>query len=147
MPTAQYTTLNLCTLSGPPTGAFQHPPQISTDDEVPVIDLTPIDHDLEARKQLASKIRAEAENRMIISLRSHWTPEELIQRALNAAKDFFSQHDEDKEGVSHRRSEFKKKYHGAGTTQINDEESRGDTSLTIRSICCFLTTIVSQQNV
>ncbi|CEL06982.1 Putative Isopenicillin N synthase and related dioxygenases [Aspergillus calidoustus] len=122
---AGYTQLELRTLNGPEFRRVSTaPPRIPTEDEIPVIDLTPIDGDLATRKQLASKIRAAAEGTGFFYVKNHGIPEELIQRALGVAKSFFEQTAEDKEKVSHVRAKHNDGYHGVGTTQINNKESR-----------------------
>ncbi|KAL2817909.1 2OG-Fe(II) oxygenase superfamily protein [Aspergillus cavernicola] len=122
---AEYTQLELRTLNGPEYRRVSTaPPRIPTADEIPIIDLTPIDGDLDARKQIASKIRAAAENTGFFYIKNHGIPEELIQRALHQAQSFFNQSAEEKEKVSHSKSKHNDGYHGVGTTQINNKESR-----------------------
>ncbi|KAL5341974.1 2OG-Fe(II) oxygenase superfamily protein [Aspergillus crustosus] len=121
----EYTQLELRTLNGPEYRRVSTaPPRIPTDDEIPVIDLSPINGSLEDRQQIATKIRAAAENTGFFYIKNHGIPEDLIERALNTAKDFFNQPIEGKEKVSHKRSEHNDGYHGVGTTQINNRESR-----------------------
>ncbi|KAL4782611.1 2OG-Fe(II) oxygenase superfamily protein [Aspergillus varians] len=121
----EYTQLELRTLNGPEYRRVSTaPPRIPTQDEIPVIDLSPINGDLEARKQVASKIRAAAENTGFFYIKNHGIPEALIQSALHQAQAFFNQTFEEKEKVSHSRSKHNDGYHGVGTTQINNKESR-----------------------
>ncbi|KAL4884892.1 Clavaminate synthase-like protein [Aspergillus karnatakaensis] len=122
---AQYTQLELRTPNGPVYRRVSTaPPRIPTEDEIPIIDLTPIDGSLQDRKQIASKIRAAAENTGFFYIKNHGIPEELIQRALRTAQDFFNQPLDEKEKVSHTKSKFNDGYHGVGTTQINNKESK-----------------------
>jgi isopenicillin N synthase-like dioxygenase len=69
-------------------------------------------------------------------VKNHGIPEELIQRALGVAKSFFEQTAEDKEKVSHVRAKHNDGYHGVGTTQINNKESRGMLVGTTPEIVC-----------
>lgn len=66
-------------------------PRLPTDDEIPVIDLTPIDDTLKERKTLASSIEAASENTGFFYIRNHGIPEELIQNSLSQVKTFFNQ--------------------------------------------------------
>ncbi|KAL4922048.1 hypothetical protein BDW62DRAFT_217877 [Aspergillus aurantiobrunneus] len=108
----EYTQLELRALNGP---EYQR--------EIPIIDLAPIDRGLEGRKQVAAKIRAAAANTGFFCIKNHGISE-LIQRALRQAQAFVSQTSEEKERVSHSRSENNDGYLRVGTTQINNEESR-----------------------
>jgi isopenicillin N synthase-like dioxygenase len=123
----EYTQIELLTLSGP---AFRRvstaPPRPPTDNEIPVIDLSSIDGDLEDRKIIASKIRTAAENTGFFYIKNHGIPEELIQRALSQAQAFFNQAEERKELASSKRSKLSDGWHGLGTTQINKTETLGE---------------------
>lgn len=124
--TPEYTRLELRTLTGPVYRRVSTaPPRIPTDDEIPVIDLGLIDGDLNARKQLASKVRAAAENTGFFYIKNHGIPEDLIQRALSQAKAFFNQSDEEKEKVSYLHSKHADGYHSVGSTQLNNKETKG----------------------
>ncbi|KAL3480955.1 2OG-Fe(II) oxygenase superfamily protein [Aspergillus californicus] len=120
-----YTSLELRTLNGPEYRRVSTaPPRLPTEDEIPVIDLTPIDGDFLARAQLAEKIKTAAESTGFFYIKNHGIPEELIQRALHQAQAFFGQTVDEKEKVSHAKAKKNDGYHGLGTTQINDKESR-----------------------
>ncbi|KAJ5861636.1 uncharacterized protein N7529_008946 [Penicillium soppii] len=120
----EYTHIELLTLSGPDFRRVSTaPPRPPTDNEIPVIDLSSIDGDLEARKIIASKIRTAAENTGFFYIENHGIPEELIQRALSQAQAFFAQSDEAKELASSKRSAVSEGWHGLGTTQINKTET------------------------
>ncbi|KAL4866127.1 hypothetical protein BDV12DRAFT_138480 [Aspergillus spectabilis] len=121
----EYTQLELRTLNGPEYRRVSTaPPRIPTEDEIPVIDLAPIDGGFEERKQIATKVRAAAENTGFFYIKNHGIPQELIDRALQTAQAFFNQPIEQKEQVSHSKSKHNDGYHGVGTTQINNKESR-----------------------
>jgi isopenicillin N synthase-like dioxygenase len=123
----EYTHIELLTLSGPDFRRVSTaPPRPPTDNEIPVIDLSSIDGDLEARKIIASKIRTAAENTGFFYIENHGIPEELIQRALSQAQAFFAQSDEAKELASSKRSAVSEGWHGLGTTQINKTETLGE---------------------
>lgn len=122
----QYTHVELLTLHGP---VFRRvstaPPRLPTENEIPIIDLSTIDDGLEARKAVATQVRAAAENTGFFYIKNHGIPEELIQRALAVAQTFFNQTDEQKQLVSHEKSGYADGYHGVGSTQINKTETRG----------------------
>lgn len=127
MATATYTTVQLLTPNG-----IQHrrvstaPPRPATADEIPLIDLQPINGDAAARKALAAKVRAAAESNGFFYVYNHGIPEELIQSALVHAKEFFAQPQTEKEKVSFHKSGAQScGYHGVGTTQINSKETKG----------------------
>jgi isopenicillin N synthase-like dioxygenase len=122
----EYTRIELLTLSGPEFRRVSTaPPRAPTDNEIPVIDLSSIDGDLEDRKAIASKIRTAAENTGFFYIKNHGIPEELIQRALSQAQAFFGQSDEKKELASSKKSKLSDGWHGLGTTQINKTETLG----------------------
>ncbi|KAL4953473.1 Clavaminate synthase-like protein [Aspergillus filifer] len=121
----EYTHVELRTLNGPEYRRVSTaPPRIPTDDEIPVIDLTPISGRLAERKQVAAKIRAAAETTGFFYIKNHGIPDELIERALHQAQAFFNQASQDKEKVSHSIFPKNDGYHGVGTTQINNRESK-----------------------
>ncbi|KAK9799919.1 hypothetical protein SCARD494_01712 [Seiridium cardinale] len=125
MSTMAYTTIELLTPQGPEfrqvSTAAPRPP---TADEMPLIDLSSIDGDLEARKALALKIKAAAENTGFFYIHNHGIPERLIQDALDQMKQFFSQPLSEKEKASFRVSGHSSGYHGLKSGQINKTESR-----------------------
>ncbi|KAL4942401.1 hypothetical protein BDV06DRAFT_164353 [Aspergillus oleicola] len=121
----EYTHVELRTLNGPEYRRVSTaPPRIPTEDEIPVIDLSPISGGLSDRKEVAAKIRVAAEGTGFFYIKNHGIPDELIQRALHEAEVFFGQNAEEKEKVSHSIFPKNDGYHGVGTTQINNKESR-----------------------
>ncbi|OQD89746.1 hypothetical protein PENANT_c002G03057 [Penicillium antarcticum] len=121
----EYTQIELLTLSGPEYRRVSTaPPRPPTEDEIPIIDLSSIDGDIEDRKGIASKIRSAAENTGFFYVKNHGIAEELIQNALSQAQTFFNQPDEKKELVSSKRSKLSDGWHGLGTTQVNKTETR-----------------------
>lgn len=94
-------------------------------DEMPIIDLSSLDGDATARKALATKIKAAAENTGFFYVCNHGIPEDLIQEALEQVKSFFNQAPEDKNRVAFDKAGKFCGYHGVGSTQINNKETRG----------------------
>jgi isopenicillin N synthase-like dioxygenase len=126
----EYTQIELLTLSGPEYRRVSTaPPRPPTEDEIPIIDLSSIDGDIEDRKAIASKIKSAAENTGFFYIKNHGIAEELIQSALSQAKTFFNQPDEKKELVSSKKSKLSDGWHGLGTTQVNKTETRGHSPL------------------
>ena len=122
----EYTQVELLTLSGPEFRRVSTaPPRPPTEDEIPIIDLASIDKGLEARKTIASKVRAAAESTGFFYIKNHGISEELIQNALSQAKAFFSQPIEKKQRASSKIQSNTDGWHGLGTTQINKSETRG----------------------
>ncbi|KAK6082630.1 2OG-Fe(II)oxygenase superfamily protein [Seiridium cupressi] len=125
MSTITYTTIELLTPQGPEfrqvSTAAPRPP---TADEMPLIDLSSIDGDLESRKALALKIKAAAENTGFFYIHNHGIPEQLIHGALEQMKQFFSQPLSEKEKASFRVAGHSSGYHGLKSGQINKTESR-----------------------
>ena len=124
--TQTYTTIELLTPSGPEfrrvSTAPARPPR---DDEIPLIDLTGLDGDLEARKRIAEHVRNAAENTGFFYVQNHGIDYELIEDALSQAKAFFAQSLEEKEVLSPEYIGFGVGYRGVSSSQINRTESRG----------------------
>ncbi|RAH68439.1 isopenicillin N synthase family dioxygenase [Aspergillus aculeatinus CBS 121060] len=121
----EYTHVELLTLNGPEYRRVSTaPPRLPTKDEIPVIDLNPIDGDAQERQQLAAKVRAAAENTGFFYIKNHGIPEELIQEALAQAQAFFQQSEEDKLKVASAKMKLMGGFHGVRSTQINKTESR-----------------------
>ncbi|KAJ5924745.1 hypothetical protein N7466_008932 [Penicillium verhagenii] len=122
---AQYTQVELLTIHG---SEFRRvstaPPRLPTQDEIPVIDIGGIDGDLEARKNIASQVKAAAESTGFFYIKNHGIPETLIEKALANSKVFFSQTDEQKDLVSHKKFTHFNGYHGVGSTQVNKRETK-----------------------
>ncbi|KAJ5167959.1 uncharacterized protein N7482_003553 [Penicillium canariense] len=121
----QYTQVELLTLHGPEFRRVSTaPPRPPTEDEIPIIDLGTIDCGFQARKDIASQVKAAAENTGFFYIKNHGIPEELLQRALSKAQAFFAQTDEQKELVSNKKSTHADGFHGVGSTQVNKTETR-----------------------
>ncbi|KAH6646340.1 hypothetical protein BKA67DRAFT_583920 [Truncatella angustata] len=123
--TTAYTTLELLTPHGP---VFRQvstaPPRPPTAEEMPLIDLSSIDGELEARRALATKIKAAAETTGFFYINNHGIPDRLIEDALTQVQRFFEQPLSEKEKVSFRYTGQSNGYHGVGASQINKTESR-----------------------
>lgn len=121
-----YTTIELLTPNGPDfrrvSTAPARPPR---DDEIPLIDLSGIDGDLDARKHIAEHIRKAAENTGFFYVQNYGIDEALIERALSQAKAFFAQPLEKKEPLLPEHTGPGVGYRGVSSTQINRTESRG----------------------
>lgn len=126
MGSVTYTTVELLTPKGPEFRRVSTaPPRPATDEEIPRIDLSAIDGDLESRKAIAVKIREAAMSTGFIYIHNHGIPEELIQGALTHVKEFFDQPLAEKEKVKTSISGKSVGYTGVGRTQINKTETRG----------------------
>ncbi|ETS83097.1 hypothetical protein PFICI_04973 [Pestalotiopsis fici W106-1] len=120
-----YTTIELLTPNGPEYRQVSTAaPRAPTPDEMPLIDLSTIDGDFEARKAIAKKIKHAAENTGFFYINNHGIPEELIQEALDSCKQFFAQPLSDKEKVRTKISGKSVGYTGVGGTQINKTETK-----------------------
>lgn len=125
MGSVTYTTVELLTPKGPEFRKVSTaPPRPATDEEIPRIDLSAIDGDLESRKAIAAKIREAAMNTGFFYIHNHGIPEELIEGALTHVKEFFDQPLAEKEKVKISISGKSVGYTGVGRTQINKTETK-----------------------
>jgi isopenicillin N synthase-like dioxygenase len=116
--TPGYTTIELLTPHGPEfRRASTAPARKPADDEIPVIDLSPLDGNLAARQALAAQVRSAAENTGFFYVSNHGIPEEVIQGALEQAHRFFALPRERKQSIS--------RYRDVDSTHINKTESKG----------------------
>lgn len=142
MATQTYTQIELLSANGTVLRRVSTaPPRLPTNDEIPIIDLAPIDGTLDERKALTSRIKAASENTGFFYIRNHRIPEELIQTSLSQAKTFFDQPLSEKMKIDSSASNVSSGYHGVGSTQVNRTETRGK-SFAQRSL--FLANIRSQ---
>ncbi|KAF5576617.1 1-aminocyclopropane-1-carboxylate oxidase [Fusarium pseudoanthophilum] len=124
-PVSAFTTVQLMTPDGPVSRRVRcGAPRTPTLDEMPVIDLSSLDGDATARKAIATKIKAAAENTGFFYVNNHGIPQELIEQALEQCKAFFNQEQEAKDRVSFEKAGKFCGYHGVGSTQINNQETR-----------------------
>lgn len=125
MGSVTYTTVELLTPQGPEFRRVSTaPPRPATDEEIPRIDLSAIDGDLESRKAIAAKIRDAAMNTGFFYIHNHGIPQELIQGALTHVKEFFDQPLAEKEKAKISISGKSVGYTGVGKTQINKTETK-----------------------
>lgn len=125
-PAAQFTTVQLMTPNGPVSRRVRcGEPRTPTLDEMPIIDLSSLDGDATARKALATKIKSAAENTGFFYVCNHGIPQDLIQEAVQQIKAFFNQSTEAKDRVAFDKAGKFCGYHGVGTTQINNQETKG----------------------
>ncbi|UPX20831.1 uncharacterized protein EKO05_0011048 [Ascochyta rabiei] len=120
-----YTTIELLTPNGPEfrrvsTAPARHPHS----EEIPLIDFSSIDDDLEARKSIVEQVRKAAENTGFFYIYNHGIQDSLIQSALAQAKAFFEQPLENKAKLLPDCTGPGVGYRGVSSTQINRTESR-----------------------
>ncbi|KAM0226681.1 hypothetical protein ACHAPO_012161 [Fusarium lateritium] len=124
-PTPEFTTVQLSTPNGPVSRRVRcGKPRTPTLDEMPIIDLSSIDGDEPARKTLATQIKAAAENTGFFYVSNHGIPHDLIEEALQQVKNFFDQSQDDKDRVAFTKAGNFCGYHGVGSTQINNKETK-----------------------
>ncbi|KAF4987558.1 hypothetical protein FGRMN_10310 [Fusarium graminum] len=124
-PAVEFTTVQLLTPDGPVNRRVRcGKPRTPTLDEMPVIDLSSLDGDATARNALATKIKAAAENTGFFYVSNHGIPQDLIEGALEQIKNFFNQTPEEKDRVAFTKAGKFCGYHGVGSTQINNKETR-----------------------
>ncbi|KAJ4989937.1 2OG-Fe(II)oxygenase superfamily protein [Stagonosporopsis vannaccii] len=120
-----YTTIELLTPNGPEfrrvSTAPARPPKA---DEIPLIDLSSIDGDIEARSTIAQEVRKAAENTGFFYVHNHGIDESLIQDALTEARAFFAQPLDVKEQLLPKHTGPGVGYRSVSSTQINRTESR-----------------------
>lgn len=92
--------------------------------EVPVVDLSGIYGDLDARTALASTVREAAENTGFFYIKNHGIPDETIDAALSQAKAFFVQPEERKREISTSRSKYFNGWTEKYGSKISPTESR-----------------------
>ncbi|KAF7552316.1 hypothetical protein G7Z17_g4389 [Cylindrodendrum hubeiense] len=99
-------------------------PRDCTAEEIPVIDLTGINGNLDSRKAVARNILQAAENAGFFYIQNHGIPEETIQKARQKATEFFHLPIEAKSRVAPRVEISSYGYWGAGARQANPSSSR-----------------------
>lgn len=87
------------------------PPRECSADEVPVIDLSPMFSDLNARKSLAKTIKEAAENTGFFYIKNHGINERIVEAAHAQAKAFFNLSEEEKERVNRSQSKYFNGWH------------------------------------
>ncbi|CAN8102385.1 unnamed protein product [Discula destructiva] len=92
--------------------------------EVPVIDLSPLYGDLDARKALAATIRDAAENTGFFYIKNHGIPRAAIDAAHAQAKAFFAQPEDRKREAATAKSAFFNGWTAVHGSFISPTESR-----------------------
>lgn len=99
-----------------------NPPRECRSDEIPLIDISAIYGDLEARKDLAQKIKDAAENTGFFYIQNHGIPEAVIQGAMDASKTFFAQPQQKKMEVDRRKGKYFNGYSAKQTALVSPSE-------------------------
>jgi isopenicillin N synthase-like dioxygenase len=98
------------------------PSREARSDEIPIIDLTPLDGDGDARKALSEQIKHAATNTGFFYVQNHGVPEAAIQGGLEAAKMFFAQPLDKKQQVSKNLGKWFNGYSGNMTSKASPTE-------------------------
>ena len=118
-----FVKLELRTAYGPVyRNVSTNPPRESRADEIPLIDLSPLYGDLEARKSLAQTIKYAAENTGFFYIKNHGIPEAVIKGALDASKTFFAQPEDAKLTVSKSKGKWFNGFSGKHTAMASPSE-------------------------
>jgi isopenicillin N synthase-like dioxygenase len=124
VPKPSFTKLELRTAYGPAyRDVSTAPPRDCEPTEIPVIDVSGIYGDLEARKALAQTVSEAAENTGFLYIKNHGIPEEVINAALGHAKAFFHQPESEKEKVSRDKSCYFSGWSRRQTSRASPSES------------------------
>jgi isopenicillin N synthase-like dioxygenase len=119
----EFVKLELRTAYGPVyRDVSTKPPRDATSDEIPVIDISAINGDLEARKHLARQIKDAAMNTGFFYIKNHGISEYTIQSALDASKAFFAQSQEAKDSVSIGHAKYFNGFTGKKTSMASPTE-------------------------
>lgn len=124
-PSVETYKLELATAYGPVyRDVLKTPPRDCDPSEVPIIDLSGIYGDQDARTALAATIREAAENTGFFYIKNHGIASETIDAALSQAKAFFAQPEERKREISTARSKFFNGWTEKHGSKISPTESR-----------------------
>lgn len=99
------------------------PPRDCDPSEVPVIDLSGIYGDIDARKALARAVGEAAENTGFFYIKNHGISKDIINAAYEQGQTFFTQPEEKKRLVSRSKSKFFNGWSTAMTGRISPTES------------------------
>ena len=97
-------------------------PREASADEIPIIDVSGIYGDLDARKTLSLKVKHAAENTGFFYIKNHGIPQAAIDGALHAAKAFFKQPQEKKEIVAQSLGKWFNGYSASRTAAASPTE-------------------------
>ena len=103
-------------------------------EEVPVIDLSAMFGDLNARKGLAETVCHAAENTGFFYIKNHGINERVAEAAQAQARDFFHQKDEEKAKVARTKSRYFNGWHRRKGTSLGSSASLDDME---QFSCCY----------
>ncbi|RDW56658.1 hypothetical protein BP6252_14071 [Coleophoma cylindrospora] len=120
----EFTEIRLTTAQGPvyrqvSTAA----PRDAVAEEVPVIDISRINDDLEIRKELAREVAETCSRYGFFYIRNHGIPEDKINAAKEQAFNFFRQPKELKEKVSQQHSKYSNGWSSLRSRRVSPTES------------------------
>ncbi|ETN44350.1 uncharacterized protein HMPREF1541_10530 [Cyphellophora europaea CBS 101466] len=119
------TQLELMTAYGPVFRTVStSAPRDSLPDEIPVIDISTIYDGPEARRALAVKFKAAAENIGFFYIQNHGIGEQIVSNAAKQAWRFFRQPADAKSKVSKTQSKYYNGWSSVGSGKISPSESR-----------------------
>jgi len=120
-----YTKLQLRTAYGPVyRDVLPTAPREASADEIPVLDISGIYGDLEARQALAEQIKHAAENTGFFYVKNHGISTAAINRALEASKAFFAQPFDKKQLVSKSLGKYYNGFSANGSAMASPTEGR-----------------------
>lgn len=97
-------------------------PREARADEIPLIDISDINGNLQERRRLANVIKQASENTGFFYIKNHGISNDVIEGAQHAAKAFFNQPMEKKLEVSKSRSKHFNGYSTRGTSKASPSE-------------------------
>lgn len=120
---AEFVKLELRTAYGPIfRDVSTNPPRDARPDEIPVIDISSINGQLDARKELAQQIKHAAMNTGFFYIKNHGISDAAIQGALNAARTFFAQPYDKKSSVAIELGKYFNGFTGKSTSMASPTE-------------------------
>jgi hypothetical protein len=100
------------------------PPREARDSENPLIELSRIYGELEARKSLAKEIKSAAENTGFFYIENHGISEDIVNAARQASETFFKQPLEKGQLVSKNLGKWYNGYSGKNTAMASPTKGR-----------------------
>lgn len=121
----EHTVLQLTSAYGPVYRTIKTaPPRDATPEEIPIIDISRIFSDnLTDRKAVAEQVRIAATTIGFFYMNGHGIPNDVINAALAAAKDFFHQPEDIKQRVNQANSKWFNGWNGPNSHRANAVES------------------------
>lgn len=124
LPSPSFTRLELRTAYGPVyRNVSTAQPRNCEASEIPVIDVSGIFRNQEARRTLAQTVREAAENTGFFYIKNHGIHEDVINAALDQAKVFFHQPESEKGNVSRDKSCYFNGWSRRQTSRASPSES------------------------